>query len=240
MRLRAPPVPPPLPTRPSAIPRPNGAPPPPLPKAPAAASTEDDSTRTLQLQALLGQTKQALASKDAELRTVLAQRDLLRSELTKREAELKQHSARTASETALRARIAELEHTSADLSARLAESENLLARTEQRVRELEEELARARREPAVSPVASVSAPEPKPEPQPGAANEEDDLKRIRGIGPAFERALKALGIRRYAQIAALRPKEIEAIAKQIRTSAERIRKDGWVERARELARGGNG
>jgi predicted flap endonuclease-1-like 5' DNA nuclease len=63
---------------------------------------------------------------------------------------------------------------------------------------------------------------------------EDDLKRIRGIGPRFERAPKENGIGRYQQIATWGPAEIEEIAGKIGVNAKRIVRDKWVQRAREL------
>ncbi len=67
-----------------------------------------------------------------------------------------------------------------------------------------------------------------------AAEPEDDLKRIRGIGPRFERALKDNGIGQYEQIAAWGPAEIEEIAGKIGVNAKRIVRDKWVQSAREL------
>jgi predicted flap endonuclease-1-like 5' DNA nuclease len=63
----------------------------------------------------------------------------------------------------------------------------------------------------------------------------DDLKLIRGIGPAFERELKRLGVRTFAQIAAWTDEDIDRIGPQIKARPERIKRDGWVNRAAELA-----
>jgi predicted flap endonuclease-1-like 5' DNA nuclease len=65
----------------------------------------------------------------------------------------------------------------------------------------------------------------------------DDLTLINGIGPAFERALNAVGIRSFAQLAQQTPEEL-AIQLATRVTAERIRRDRWIEQARELARSG--
>ena len=62
----------------------------------------------------------------------------------------------------------------------------------------------------------------------------DDLKRVSGIGPAFERALHAIGVTTFRQIAEWTPVEIERIAREIRTTPRRILRDRWVEHAREL------
>lgn len=56
----------------------------------------------------------------------------------------------------------------------------------------------------------------------------DSLTDIKGIGPAFEQALNAIGIRTFADLARQRP---EALAAQLgaRVTVERVR--GWIEQA---------
>ncbi len=63
----------------------------------------------------------------------------------------------------------------------------------------------------------------------------DDLRKLYGVGPKVEERLHNLGIRRFADIAAWTDEDIERIAPQLKVHAKRIRKDGWVESARELA-----
>ena len=63
----------------------------------------------------------------------------------------------------------------------------------------------------------------------------DDLKRIRGIGQGFERALQALGVVSFRQIAAWTPEESARIERAIRALPGRIERERWIERARELA-----
>ncbi|MBN1655765.1 MAG: hypothetical protein JXA30_18515 [Deltaproteobacteria bacterium] len=62
----------------------------------------------------------------------------------------------------------------------------------------------------------------------------DDLTRIKGIGPRFERALKDMGITSYAQIASWTAEDIDRIASRIKIKPERIQREGWVECATEL------
>ena len=78
-----------------------------------------------------------------------------------------------------------------------------------------------------------SPPQERPKATNGAA-QGDDLKRIRGIGPAFERALKARGITTFAQIAGWGASEVDATARALRVKPERIRKEDWVGRASAL------
>ncbi len=69
-------------------------------------------------------------------------------------------------------------------------------------------------------------------PQAGGA---DDLKVLRGIGPKFEKALKAAGVTTLAQIAAWTERRHYPRGRKLNVSAERIRRDDWVGRAQKLA-----
>jgi predicted flap endonuclease-1-like 5' DNA nuclease len=62
----------------------------------------------------------------------------------------------------------------------------------------------------------------------------DDLKRIAGIGPGFERALHQIGVTGFRQIAEWTPADVERVAAEIRTTSRRILRDDWVGRARAL------
>ncbi|MBW2525028.1 MAG: hypothetical protein JRI23_12670, partial [Deltaproteobacteria bacterium] len=96
-----------------------------------------------------------------------------------------------------------------------------------RIRELEAELARrddkiAALESELAEMATKGPPPP------------DDLRRIRGIGPKFETRLHELGIRRFAQIAGWTPKDVAAMAEQLKIHPRRIENNGWVQSARSL------
>ena len=144
----------------------------------------------MEAQEQLDLARRALVVKDAELRTLLAQRDAGILELESVRHQLQQR----------------------DLAVKELEFATLTRDT--RIRELEKELGEARVQ---------------------AGNAGDDLKRIKGIGPAFERELKRLGVSSFAQIAAWTPAELESIAKKIKAKPERIRRDDWIARAKELA-----
>jgi predicted flap endonuclease-1-like 5' DNA nuclease len=71
--------------------------------------------------------------------------------------------------------------------------------------------------------ASSSAPKPA-----------DDLKRIRGIGPTFEKKLHALEVTRFAQIASWHEADVERIAQALQILPQRVKRDGWIESAARL------
>lgn len=62
----------------------------------------------------------------------------------------------------------------------------------------------------------------------------DDLKRIRGIGPAIERKLHALGITTYSQISGFDSAAIDKITGELAFFPGRIERDNWVGQARDL------
>jgi predicted flap endonuclease-1-like 5' DNA nuclease len=145
-----------------------------------------------------------------------------RKELTEKSTELR----RVVSErNSLRARLVLAERTTRELSSAFRAEAQL--RTEfvdthaassaslrARVSELEAALAAAKSEATLS--------------EPGG------LRRIRGIGPAFERALLGQGITTVAQIAALSADDIAHLAPRIKARADRIERDDWVGQAQQL------
>lgn len=93
---------------------------------------------------------------------------------------------------------------------------------------------------AALPVAVEPAPDaPRPTPDAGeglSADLGDDLKWIKGVGPANERVLHDLGVRRFAQIAAWSPETAEWAERHLRV-AGRIERERWIAQARLLAAG---
>lgn len=89
--------------------------------------------------------------------------------------------------------------------------------------------AAAKKEEAPKAEAAAAAPAAEA----GAA---DNLKKLTGIGPALEKKLNGAGITTFAQIAALTEAQIAELEEQLSLSG-RFAKDGWVEQAKELAKG---
>jgi predicted flap endonuclease-1-like 5' DNA nuclease len=101
----------------------------------------------------------------------------------------------------------------------------MLRLREDRIRELENEL-REQRERADRFARELSQLTSQPLP--------DDLKLISGIGPGFERALRAAGVTTFEQIAHWSIDDVARIAAEIRTVPQRIVRGRWVERAQEI------
>jgi len=70
----------------------------------------------------------------------------------------------------------------------------------------------------------------------GVMDPHDDLCAIKGVGPKFADALRALGFQRFEQLAGLTPTEIERLDPQLGAFRGRISRDRIVEQADYLAR----
>ena len=82
--------------------------------------------------------------------------------------------------------------------------------------------------PVISP-AKV-APPVKPTDSPSKSSS-DPLTEIDGIGPSYERALNALGVFTFAQLAKQNPDDLAMRLTGVRITAARIKRDRWIEQA---------
>jgi predicted flap endonuclease-1-like 5' DNA nuclease len=62
----------------------------------------------------------------------------------------------------------------------------------------------------------------------------DDLKKIKGVGPAIEKTLNEMGICHYNQIAEMSEYEIDRVAHRLRGFRSRIYREDWIGQARDL------
>jgi len=66
------------------------------------------------------------------------------------------------------------------------------------------------------------------------AGRRDDLKQIHGIGPVIERILHRQGVFLYRQIAGWKNEDIARISQKLGAFQDRIRRDKWIESAKQL------
>lgn len=64
----------------------------------------------------------------------------------------------------------------------------------------------------------------------------DDLKKLSGVGPALEKKLHEAGVTTFAQIAAWTEDDVAAMDEKLSFKG-RIEREGWIEQAKELAKG---
>ncbi len=88
--------------------------------------------------------------------------------------------------------------------------------------------AKAEAKPAAKPAKKAAA---KP-----AATGADDLKKLSGVGPALEKKLHEAGVTTFAQIAGWSADDIADMDGKLSFKG-RIEREGWVEQAKELAKG---
>ncbi len=71
--------------------------------------------------------------------------------------------------------------------------------------------------------------------EPGENGEaHDDLKLIKGVGPAIEKTLKEMGICRFSQIAEMSEYDIDRVAHRLKGFRSRIYREDWISQARDL------
>jgi large subunit ribosomal protein L21 len=68
------------------------------------------------------------------------------------------------------------------------------------------------------------------------ADKGDDLKELSGVGPALEKKLNEAGVTTFAQIAAWTDADVADMDEKLSFKG-RIEREGWIEQAKELAKG---
>lgn len=63
----------------------------------------------------------------------------------------------------------------------------------------------------------------------------DNLKKIKGVGPAIEKTLNEMGIFRFQQIADMSEYDIDRVAQRLKGFHSRIYRENWIGQARELS-----
>ncbi len=129
--------------------------------------------------------------------------------------------------------VLDLELQTKDSDARVQELEGRLESWKHRVQPLTRKLKEQRNTIRQYREARATPGKPVPETESSGAN--DNLKKIRGIGPALERRLHRHGIHRYEQIAELSEQELIEIAEQLAIAPNLAQRDRWIEQARDLA-----
>lgn len=171
-----------------------------------------------------------------ELRKLGSERHTLRARLRREADRLIELESALRAEKELR-RQASDEHQAAlaGLRARLSEVE---AARDRELARLSAELEHARAEAASAAsaaTAAIQAASHVADASPSrAAKPLQGLRRIRGIGPAYQRLLEQLGVTRVEQVAAWTERDITAFADKLKIRPERITKDDWVGQAQRL------
>jgi predicted flap endonuclease-1-like 5' DNA nuclease/peptidoglycan hydrolase CwlO-like protein len=76
--------------------------------------------------------------------------------------------------------------------------------------------------------------DPEMEGNTGRHASRDDLKLIKGVGPAIEKTLNEIGIFRFEQIADMSEYDIDRVANRLKGFHSRIYREDWIGQARDL------
>jgi predicted flap endonuclease-1-like 5' DNA nuclease len=96
-------------------------------------------------------------------------------------------------------------------------------------------------DPPAPQKAEAAAPDvgTKPQMLDSPRGEPDDLKQIKGVGPALEKLCNSLGIYHFDQIAKWTDEEVAWVDEHLEGFKGRVSRDDWVAQARELSSGGS-
>ena len=129
----------------------------------------------------------------------------------------------------------EISHTTGGIEARETFSTSAKTETSKRSHETEQHVI-FEQEAQAGDAENNALPDFLGTDQPVSRYEDDDLKKIKGIGPAIEKTLNDLGISRFNQIAEISEYDIDRVAQQLRGFRSRIYRQDWIGQARQLQR----
>ncbi len=107
-------------------------------------------------------------------------------------------------------------------------------------KDIEGELAALRAQPAPKPmvakvVSTAPAAQSKPKGLSGPRNNRaDDLKEIKGIGPALEKMLHGMGVYHFDQIASWGSSELAWVDDNLEGFKGRASRDSWISQAKKI------
>lgn len=192
------------------------------------------------------QLEQRLGATQLELRKLGSERHTLRARLRREGDRLRELESALRAEKELRAQASE-ENFAAVLGLRSrlveveaerdAESARGRAELEQARSALEHarlELEQVRLELEQARSLTVESAAPGLPATARASKAPQGLRRIRGIGPAYQRVLEQCGVTRVQQIASWTEADLRAFADKLKIRPDRISKDDWIGQAKSL------
>jgi len=225
------------------VPRAPATPPPPPQRTSVPPSFSRPLTQPPAASGVTAQLEQRLGATQVELRKLGSERHTLRARLRREADRLRELESALRAEKELRAQASEENFAAIlGLRSRLAEVEaerdSETARLRSELERARDELAgaRAELERAVAELQRVrSQPIDGGPAAPRANKAPQGLRRIRGIGPAYQRVLERAGVTRVQQVAQWTQADVLAFADKLKIRPDRITKDAWVTQAQALA-----
>lgn len=196
-------------------------------------------------------------------RTTVADLEAKLTALPQQDAEIERLAAELAAREDLEAKLAEVAGKDAELgelaeqlercgserdrlASDLASVEAAIADRDARIGELEAKLTDTADRPGAPPIPTAAEPEEPTKDEAvaqmaeiaartagGGPAPDDDLKKVRGIGPKLEGTLKRLGITSFRQIANFTAEDIAVVTAALEAFKGRIERDDWMTGAAE-------
>ena len=128
----------------------------------------------------------------------------------------------------------QLERELAAANARIAALEGMVGSEQTRIEPVDQEALQDGMDPSNDPVeeSKDAVTESHVDGTDGA--DRDNLKQIKGVGPAIEKTLNEIGIFRFNQIAEMSEYDIDRVAQRLKGFHSRIYREDWIGQARDL------
>ncbi|MDH3533886.1 MAG: hypothetical protein OEO82_13215 [Gammaproteobacteria bacterium] len=125
---------------------------------------------------------------------------------------------------------------------RIAAFEGMIGSDQTRVEPVDPDALRDGMDASNDPIDSIdTATDSADDSLPNEAGDDDDdpaprdnLKLIKGVGPAIEKTLNEMGICRFSQIAEMSEYDIDRVAHRLKGFRSRIYREDWIGQARDL------
>jgi len=230
---------------PSVVPRAPATPPPP----PQRHSSSPGFSRPLTQPPVVSvttQLEQRLGATQLELRKLGSERHTLRARLRREADRLRELESALRAEKELRAQASEenfaavlglrsrLVEVEAERDAEVARGRAELEQARTQLERIGAELEQARSELEQARSLTVEGGAAGTAATARASKVPQGLRRIRGIGPAYQRVLEQAGVTRVQQLASWTEADVLAFADKLKIRPDRISKDDWIGQAKAL------
>ena len=132
----------------------------------------------------------------------------------------------------------QLERELAAANARIAALEGMVGSEQTRVEPVDPEALKDGMDASNDPLEEAVQPDEEPDDDSDDDSDDggdrDNLKEIKGVGPAIEKTLNEMGILRFNQIAEMSEYDIDRVARRLKGLHSRIYREDWIGQARDL------
>ena len=128
----------------------------------------------------------------------------------------------------------QLERELAAANARIAALEGMVGSEQTRVEPVDPEALKDGMDASNDPLEESVQPDDESDDESDDSGDHDNLKEIKGVGPAIEKTFNEMGIFRFNQIAEMSEYDIDRVARRLMGLHCRIYREDWIGKARDL------